>query len=105
MKSTHSINNNPAVKIGLFVRLESKPGKEADVENFLRLAVSHLSKKNPLLLCGLLFVLGCLFLLFLMLSLMRKDETLTLLESRKGSVCKKRRTFLHKLLLLKNLKR
>lgn len=35
MKSIHSINNSPAVKIGLFVRLESKPGKETDVENFL----------------------------------------------------------------------
>ncbi len=37
MKSnTHSINNSPAVKIGLLVRLESKPGKEAEVENFLQ---------------------------------------------------------------------
>lgn len=33
--TTHSIFDNIA-KLGLFVRLESKPGKEAEVENFLK---------------------------------------------------------------------
>jgi hypothetical protein len=28
------------VKVALFVRLEAKPGKEADVENFLRSGLS-----------------------------------------------------------------
>jgi len=32
----HSTSNSNATKIGLFVRLESKPGKEVEVENFLR---------------------------------------------------------------------
>jgi len=33
--NTHSTNDTIA-KVGLFVRLESKPGKEMEVENFLR---------------------------------------------------------------------
>src|ERR687895_2241373 len=32
--------NNIMVKVALFVRLEAKPGKEADVENFLREGLS-----------------------------------------------------------------
>ena len=31
-----SIGRNKMVSVGLFVRMQAKPGKEADVENFLR---------------------------------------------------------------------
>ena len=34
-----SMENIPAVTVGLLVRLEAKPGRELDVENFLREAL------------------------------------------------------------------
>lgn len=37
--NTYTTNGNVA-KVGLFVRLESKPGKEVEVENFLRSGLS-----------------------------------------------------------------
>ena len=35
-RNIHSVNNNDSTNLGLLVRLESKPGKEGEVEAFLR---------------------------------------------------------------------
>ena len=65
------------VSVGLFVRMQAKPGKEADVENFLR-GGSPLVQKSQLPWLGLEYVRAHLLLVFLMYSLTRREDRHTL---------------------------
>ena len=62
------------VSVGLFVRMQAKPGKEADVENFLRGGLPLVQEEPVDLWLGLEYVLAHLLLVFLMYSLTRLED-------------------------------
>ena len=65
------------VSVGLFVRMQAKPGKEADVENFLRGGLP-LVQEEPATVLGLEYVWAHQLLVFLMYSLTRLEDRHTL---------------------------
>jgi hypothetical protein len=38
--------SSSTVRVGLFVRMEAKPGKEAEIENFLRSGLSLVDRRS-----------------------------------------------------------
>ena len=65
------------VSVGLLVRMQAKPGKETDVENFLRGGLP-LVQEEPATGLGLEYVWAHLLLVFLMYSLTRLEDRHTL---------------------------
>ena len=66
------------VSVGLFVRMQAKPGKETDVENFLRGGL-QMVQEEPATAVGLEYVWAHLLLVFLMYSLTRLEDRHTFL--------------------------
>ena len=66
------------VNVGLFVRMQAKPGKENDVENFLRGGLP-LVQEEPATVAWFGILWAHLLLVFLMYSLTRLEDRHTLL--------------------------